>query len=473
LNASTELKLFLTVVLIYGFYVTMTDPFNNVDALCVGMLDHGAFQIDSRVTSDYAIVNGVKYSGYSPGASWLLVPLYALLRPVCVVAPRGFDFQLVTIFASWLLTIPLGALCVVALYRLLRDWQVREQAALLAAIGLAFGTMWFSYARRHNSYSLISAAMIFLSFILLKHAGTERSRAVPVAASGFLAFLAVAADYKNAISVVWLCFHVPLCLRAWQRCAMFGLGGIFPLTAMLAYNRVVFGHPLYTPAKFEVANNKLEESLQPGVIPLEGALHFDGGKFLNLLVGAHTGFFVYLPVAILALVGVAIYLRNKPASSGWALMVTSGIFLSNIILSASLSSYWHAGGDQTYYGPAVRYLLPAVPFVMIFAGFALHRLKQTITVPFVVLSVAINWLFVLSASYGWGASPIQPGWENLPLVVHARHIVETFGAESVWFNFLASSHFSLGAAGAAAITWLGAGCIGVLVWLIWRNPTSS
>jgi len=471
MRRTTERRLFFTVLVVYGFYVTMTGPFNNVDALCVAMVEHGSFVIDSRVMHDYAIVDGTKHSGYSPGASWLQVPLYAVLRPVCSVAPDGFEFQLFTMLAAWLLTIPLGALCVVALYRLLREWEVDEHAALLTSLAFAFGTMWFSYARRHNSYSLMSAALIFLAFASLSsRATTTTLRHSDVCMSGFLAMLAVALDYKNAISAIWLFLYVPLFFRAWRPCVAFGLGALPPLAAMLAYNGHVFGHPLYTPAKFEMANNKLEESLQPGVIPLQGALDFDLGKFVNLLVGPHTGFFVYLPVTLLALVGIVPYLRNKPAAARGVLLVTAGIFLSNVLLSASLSSYWHAGGDKTYYGPSVRYLLPAVPFVMIFVAFAVQRVKPVIALAFVAVSVAINWIFVLSASYGWGASPILPDWENLPLAVHARHIGETFGAESVWFHFLASSHFRFGKPGAAAITWCGAAVVTGFVWWIWRTP---
>jgi hypothetical protein len=483
----TETKLFLTVFLVYGFYVTMTDPFNNIDALCVAMVDRGTFEIDQRVMHDYALLDGKKYSGYSPGASWLLTPYYCLLKPLCRLAPKDLKFQAFSVLAAWLLTIPLAALCVAALYRLLREWELSERVATVTALGFAFGTMWFPYARRHNSYALISAALIFLAFVQLNRlklsisrkplqqvdrSRLSRSEALVFLVSGFLALTAVVVDYKNIVSVIWICLYVLLVSRVWQSCFWFGLGALPPLIAMFGYNWIVFGHPLYTPAKFEVANNKLEQSLQPGTIPLEGALHFDVSKFVKLLVGPYTGFFLYMPLALLALFGIAHYLRNRPLAARGTLMVTTGIFLSNLMLSASLSSYWHAGGDRTYYGPAVRYLLPAVPFAMLFAGVAIQRVRPSVTCFFVVISAAINWMFVLSANYGGGASPMQPGLQNLPLVIHAKHILETRGAESAWFSFLASSHFPLGKNGAAAITWCGAAMVGMLVWLLWRPQRS-
>src|SRR5262249_44319539 len=141
---------------------------------------------------------------------------------------------------------------------------------------------------------------------------------------------------------------------------------------------------------------------------------------------------------------------------------------TNLLLAASLD-WWWAGGAETFYGPATRYLLPTIPFLMIFVAVGWRRIENTFTWILIGVSVAINWMFVLSAGYGLGMSPIQPGWENLPFVVHANHIMETFGAESVWFNLLASSHFSLGKAGAAAITWALAAVVGALVWGIWRK----
>lgn len=461
----TETKLFLTVFLIYGFYVTMTDPFNNVDALCVAMIEHGTFQIDARVMNDYAVVNGVKYSGYSPGASWLLAPLYAALKPLCVVAPEGFQFQAFSMLAAWLLTIPLGALCVVALYRLVREWEVEERAASLTALAFAFGTMWFAYARRHNSYSLISSALIFLSLFLM--ARPARKNGDP-AVSGFLAMLAVTADYKQALSVLFVGPYLLLRHADWKARRMFAAGAIPPAIAMLAYNWQVFGHPLYTPAKFEHAYHGAGQSLQPGVVPLHGVLDFSWDHFWKLFLGPHTGLFVYMPLTLLAFVGAAHCWRAQR----WMLLTAVGVVLSNAWLAASVV-FWHGGGSETYYGPATRYLLPAVPFLMVLVAFAVQRVKPRIVHALVALSALVNWIFVLSTSYGRGASPTQPGWENLPLVVHARHIADTLGAESVWFNFLASSHFSLGKAGAAAITWSGAALVATIVWFIWRTPKTS
>jgi hypothetical protein len=289
------------------------------------------------------------------------------------------------------------------------------------------------------------------------------------AAGGFLATLAVATDYKQALSVFWVGLFVLLRTRGWRSWLRFGLGALPAAVAIFSYNWHVFGHPLYTPAKFEVARAG-EDLLQPGVIPLEGALHFRWEHFWKLLVGPHTGFFLYVPACVLSLVGVAGCLRERRPDLCWALLVASGIFLSNLLLAASLDVFWHGGGTVNYYGPGCRYLLPAVPFLMIFFAVAAERVRPAVTNGLVAVSALVTWMFVVSHSYGAGRSPIGSGWETLPLVVHGKHIAETFGAESVWFNFLASSHFSLGTAGAALLTWGGAFLVAVAVYFLWRGP---
>lgn len=478
----TETKLFLTVFLVYSFYATMMSPNNNIDALVVAMVDHGTFRIDDevftgmevRVRGDHAIVDGRKYCGYSPGAAWLLAPWYWVTKPICALAPGDLKFQMFTFLASVLFVIPLGALCVVAVYRLLRENRFDDRVALMTALAFAFGTMWIIYARRHNSYSFISAALIFLSFALLALSAARKQKPGTgrLLLCGFLGVLGVAADYKNSLVLIWVGAYLVLNHRSWRGWMWFVVGGMIPGLAMLVYNDHVFGHPVYTPAKFQVEYFGNEVKLQSGVVPLVSGASFRWEFFWKQFVGPGTGLFLYVPVTLFALVGAWIRWPERKTRMPWAGLITGAMVLGMALLVAHFP-FWHGSGDKYYQGPGTRYLLPCVPFLMILAAFGIERVKAKITYAVTALSCIITWMFLLSANYGKGESAHAPGWENFPLYVHGKHILSTYGAESIWFQFLSSSHFSLGRPVAALITWLGLFLILSLVWLLWRLPAKE
>lgn len=466
----TETKIFLTIELVYGFYVALGNRFGNINALCIAMVDHGTFEIDQRVVGDYSIVDGKHYCGYSPGAAWILAPLYWCLRPLCRLAPADFEFHLFSILAGWLVTIPLAALCIVALYRMLRQREFSEQFAILGALAFGFGTMWFVYARRQDSYSFMAAAFVFLSFVVTDRSADSPRRWPLLWLAGFLASLAIVTDYKLALAVLWIGLFLVIRHRSVMSLLVFGLGAL-PLTVLAgAYNWHLFGHALYTPAKFQTA--RFGDPLQVGMVPLQGSYKFNIGSFWNLIAGSRTGFFTYMPVLLLSIVGMFHAIRQRNRELRAILVPTAGIFLTYAVLAAGLS-WWWAGGERVYQGPATRYLIPAVPFVVFFAAVGMQHVRPWITKLLLVASVAIAWTFVLSANYGKGESLTAPGWENSPLIVQWKHIAATFGAESPWFYFLSSSHLSFSRPLAALLTWCGFACLGLMLWRIWRVTLPS
>lgn len=89
-----EFKLFLTVWIIYIFYLQMFGSScmaNSQSALTAAIVNEGRFEVDTyhRVSCDLAFYNEHYYSGQAPGISFLSVPLYIASKPVFYILPQS------------------------------------------------------------------------------------------------------------------------------------------------------------------------------------------------------------------------------------------------------------------------------------------------------------------------------------------------------------------------------------------------
>lgn len=105
---------------------------------------------------------------------------------------------------------------------------------------------------------------------------------------------------------------------------------------------------------------------------------------------------------------------------------------------------------------------------MILYGFALRFDKTRLVKWLIPLSIAIAWMFVLSANYGKGESPIDSNWHNAPVVFLAGYLIDTHAAESIWYHLLSSNRVGLPQWIAGLVTWLGLLLTLGLVWLVWK-----
>src|SRR3989344_7398251 len=82
----TEVKLFLTVFIVYLFFLSdyggnwMADSI--IDS-AMAFVDTGEFIVDSYIKGpqDNAFFKEHYYSGFAPGASFLVMPLYLIFKP--------------------------------------------------------------------------------------------------------------------------------------------------------------------------------------------------------------------------------------------------------------------------------------------------------------------------------------------------------------------------------------------------------
>ena len=140
----------------------------------MAFVDTGSFIIDGYIKApqDNAIFNGHYYSGFAPGASFLVMPLYFLIKPLLDILPISilgfpqlqFKVIIMNIIATIFLTIPSSALLSVLIYKFLGNFTTKEKHKLLITFLFAFGTIIFVHSTGFYRRP-ITLFLAFLSFM--------------------------------------------------------------------------------------------------------------------------------------------------------------------------------------------------------------------------------------------------------------------------------------------------------------------
>jgi hypothetical protein len=154
----------------------------------------------------------------------------------------------------------------------------------------------------------------------------------------------------------------------------------------------------------------------------------------GLLIGPARGILWYSPVILLAGLGIAPLWR----SARWLLITCLGIALIYLFLYAKWYM-WHGGYS---WGP--RFLVPALPFVMLLTAPAWHQIYEVrrwggwgemAASLLLILSLSVQWLGLLipfSLVQNWLEQAVTPlfapvtftGWRYSPLVLQWRYLAE-------------------------------------------------
>jgi len=239
---SKEFKLFLTVWIIYIFYMQMfgaSTMANSQSALTAAIVNEGRFEIDTyhRVAGGgKAFYDGHYYSGQAPGISFVSVPLYILSKPIFNLLPQEvinslfkklenyganlpvdydgnkripsnylpdlnkrqiLEYLIISGFILPVFTTSLfSALTVLLLYLLLKKFTSNERLRTTITLFYAFGTIVFPLAtgflERPIAITFILAAFIILFNIRHKDLKPKGST---IFAAGMLAGLSSWFDY--------------------------------------------------------------------------------------------------------------------------------------------------------------------------------------------------------------------------------------------------------------------------------------
>jgi len=248
----------------------------------------------------------------------------------------------------------------------------------LAVLGTALASPLWPYTACGFTEPLQAACLVFAVTSAALSSRAEGRVALRLAfAAGFCAGWLVLTKVVNLL-------FVPLALlpllvgtwppardriRAWAAAA----GGVaLPVVAMLAFEVVRFGRPFSSYVRGQSFSHPL----------LDGAW--------RLLVGPNKGLFLYFPLGLLAVFGLAA-LARRPETRGAAVstLAIAGAFLA-------LYSTWWAWDGSGGWGP--RFLVPLVPLLAGAAGTAVGTPARRVAgVALVVLGVAVNALGTFQA----------------------------------------------------------------------------
>lgn len=318
------------------------------------------------------------------GTSLVALPAYFVIYQMERMLGINPDHWWVMTANVWLTTIfsvgLFSALGCVLFFRLAKDFAGgKEVPALLATIGLAFGTTFFPFGTILFDHAL-TAMLLVGSFYFL------RLSPRPMLA-GACAGLAVVTNYVAAGAVVALGFYALWAGSSgfqtwkWKKVIWFALGGIPFAAVLLYYNWAAFGSP------WEINNN------------FQNPLFKDDGGFLGmfgqpnpyvvglLIASPYRGIFVLAPVLAMGVYGWVVWLRERRFVAETRLGIA--IFGLFFLVNASFNGY-HAGFSA---GP--RYLVPGLPFIALPLVVGFLRWRKTTRA---LLAVSVFQNFLLTAT---------------------------------------------------------------------------
>lgn len=420
---SFEVRLFLTVWLIYALHVV---PGGGVNAnryfdLTHSLVNQRTTNIDAyhENTIDKGFKDGHYYSLGLPGPSILGIPAYLTfkiaykLAPASLVKPlanvqslkqgqqTGFyqqdntEFFLSTIWITWFSLSLLSAFAAVILFKLFLGLGVSQVNSLIGTAAYAFGTPAFFYSTTYFSAGFAASFVILALYLLLKSA--KNGGSLLFLWLGLASGAAVLMEYQTLFLAAGIALYVLLRTKLKTSWSFFVGAGI-PCAVLLIYNALSFGGPFHSAYQYVVGPNAEFHNV--------GALGFTvprPERLFGLTLSTHRGLFVYSPVLLLSFVGFFYGLRRR-RQPAYAIVLLS--ILASFGVWIWISSFQAWDGSSAF-GP--RLLVCILPLMAIGVALSLSRVPKIISIPLIILSVAINWL---GAQNGFAENIWEP-WRRL------------------------------------------------------------
>jgi hypothetical protein len=422
-----EIGLFLTLLLCYVyFFPRWADPNQNSRLdMVVAVVDDGTFQIDKYVenTVDYAKVGEHYYSDKAPGAAFLGIPVYAMLKKGFLdssimdsLMDRLADNEALkatlreggtglleykvrfaiaqvalTFVASALPTALMGAL----IYRLLARFTARQWPRILVVLGYGLLTPAFAYAGAFYGHQL-SAACLFAVFYLV-FVGMKPLSTFSLLTVGLLLGYSVITEYPSILIVGILFLYTLYRLSDRQRIGWVILPGALIAAGWMTYNTAIFGSPLELGYSY---SELWTEQHHTGFMSLTWP-HWE--VIWGITFSPFRGLFVLSPLLLLATPGFVVWWRSGEHRPEFWVALTSAVI---IFLFNSSSIMWWGG-----YAIGPRYLLPMLPFMALPIVFVFREWEDRMWMR--VLSIV---LFAWSLIATWGLTLAE--WAFPPETLH-------------------------------------------------------
>jgi hypothetical protein len=378
--------LLAVLAVMYCYVLNVSDHWRMANSisrtyLTLAMLEDGTTRIDQCIarygdTYDKARYGGHFYSDKAPGYSILLLPFAAGLRYLGITGLEDMLLGLrylglsLPVIAFWFAMVPVYSRV-----------TGNESAAIAVIAAGACGSGFLVYGSTLFSH-VPAGILLFLSYLAARRSRIEetdqRSTGWPRLA-GALSGLACSCDFIVilALPILWVytAWWRPFDFRA---VVNFGLGLVPPVALLLSYNYFSFDHPLKT-GFFYHAEAQYLAAYQSGFM---GVQSLDGSALLGMTFSPARGIFFLSPVLTLAVLGWWKLFRGDDREFRLDAIVSAAIFLA-IFLFAMTTVDWRGGWAVT-----ARYLVPAIPFLLIGVAGALRNVElgSPVGVAFVGLS---------------------------------------------------------------------------------------
>lgn len=333
-------------------------------ALALSLVEAQKIEIDdyAPATGDVLHRDGHVYANKPPGLSLWIVPAILAARAVVDVwVPARDNVFLIATSAGYVSTAMSGAIAAGAIAAgvfifLRRNMGASLRWTVFVALASALATPVLPYSTALFVHSP-SAALLLWSFIA---AHGERSRTC-----GFLAGSAALTNYLCLpVALLTMIYAAAKSRRRVVTAVSFVTGAAVPIAVLIAYQYAITGQFLGSPvpagSEFSTPGSAFGVLLRPSFPVL-----------FEVIFGLYRGLLPLAPVVVMALLGTTTMLRDDRQRA--IAIYTGSTFLFFLLFHMTFNG-WHGGAAV---GP--RYLIPAIPLLMLGLGRISHPLARSLT----------------------------------------------------------------------------------------------
>jgi len=370
-------------------------------------------QFNPLSVDDFMYV-GNYYSALAPGASVLVLPFAGL----GFLLEGGFTVYGYALLLSEFFVAICNSVAAYLVFRLGSLYFPRRTSAFIA-FAYAFSTISWplaTYFFQSDVTAMFDLLAVYLAVRMARSGSSSLALAIPCGAA--LA-AALTVDYVNAVMVPIVSLFLLYSFRKDLAGFAKGFAGMLIFAAsgvalLAAYNQAAFGSPFVTSEQVYQHTSSLFSSFSYPILD---------GLYLDLLSPLR-GIFLYCPVLVLGALGFDTMLsRRETATEG---MLLAACFVG-ILLPYSV--WTDAVGGEAF---GQRFLVPAIPFLLLPSGFVIGGRRRGLTaLAYVLYGVGVLFNGVAAVTT---AIPQVEAVSHFPFVTQVLPRFLSGGLDTWWWR---------------------------------------
>ncbi len=369
---------FLCVLICYSYFIHFigTKSWNVTSrlALTYAIADQGTFRIDDYHlnTGDKAYYNGHYYSDKAPGASFLALPFYYLLKSTGIQSEK-YTRYILTLFV---IALP-SALSLFFFLEILKLLGISDEwHRVIITLSYYLCTPAFPFSTILYGHQLAAACSISAFYFLFKiRIRKESEITLSLLLSGLMAGWAYISDYPSGIIMVFLTVYCIISIRRKPMFFWWVTGLLIPIGILFYYNFSCFGGIFQNAYKYHEIYNH-QEGFMGIKWPRTEALW-------GISFSSYRGIFYQSPLLLLSIPGVYYFRKQREYKNEFFLYLF--IVIAFLTFNSGFT-YWNGVGSVN-----ARFMIPALPFLVLLSVRTFQKWPDQA----VVLSL-ISFVFMLT-----------------------------------------------------------------------------